>query len=86
MAKGLDPTSSKYRTMVRKHGDETCKPEVMDVWINDYGLTCPAIICCSRAQDLLLGALTKQLCESETLKLLCHLATEGHKASLTKLQ
>lgn len=36
--------------------------------------------------DCLLAAPTKQQCEKDTLALLCHLATEGHKASLSKLQ
>ena len=36
--------------------------------------------------DLILAAPTKEQCEDDTLKLLIHLAAEGHKASLNKLQ
>lgn len=36
--------------------------------------------------DLLICALTEEQCISDTIKLLKHLAAEGHKASLSKLQ
>ncbi|XP_051242063.1 uncharacterized protein LOC127355326 [Dicentrarchus labrax] len=36
--------------------------------------------------DLLIAAPTQEQCERDTLKLLRHLATEGHKVSLSKLQ
>uniref|UniRef100_A0AAQ4P2X0 ribonuclease H n=1 Tax=Gasterosteus aculeatus aculeatus TaxID=481459 RepID=A0AAQ4P2X0_GASAC len=36
--------------------------------------------------DCLIAAPTQQQCEQDTLKLLQHLAAEGHKASLSKLQ
>uniref|UniRef100_A0A8C9Z436 ribonuclease H n=1 Tax=Sander lucioperca TaxID=283035 RepID=A0A8C9Z436_SANLU len=35
--------------------------------------------------DILIASSTKEMCERDTIALLCHLATEGHKASLTKL-
>ncbi|XP_078101784.1 retrovirus-related Pol polyprotein from transposon 297 [Sander vitreus] len=36
--------------------------------------------------DCLIASPTKAQCEQDTIALLCHLATEGHKASLDKLQ
>uniref|UniRef100_A0A3B1JAJ5 ribonuclease H n=1 Tax=Astyanax mexicanus TaxID=7994 RepID=A0A3B1JAJ5_ASTMX len=42
-------------------------------------------ICCY-VDDIILASTTQQQCEADTIKLLQHLAAEGHKASLSKLQ
>ncbi len=36
--------------------------------------------------DLLLSSPSQKQCSDDTIALLCHLAAEGHKASLSKLQ